>query len=58
MQFHTVCTMVFKLGFRRMGAVNLQSWPDAYVPSVGEVNASADPDDSVILATAIAAEPI
>jgi hypothetical protein len=50
--------MVFKLGFRRMGAVNLQSWPDAYVPSVGEVNASADPDDSVILATAIAAEPI
>jgi predicted nucleic acid-binding protein len=24
------------------------------VPAVGEVNASADPDDSVILATAIA----
>jgi len=44
--------------FKGMGAVNLPSWPDADVPSVGEINASADSDDSVILATAIAAEPI
>jgi hypothetical protein len=46
------------MAFKGMGAVHLPSWPGADVPSVGDVHASAYPDDSVLLATAIAAEPI
>ena len=37
-----------------MGAVNLPSSPGADAPSVGDIHASGDPDNSVILTTAIA----
>jgi hypothetical protein len=40
------------MAFKGMGAIHLPSWPGV------DVHASADPDDSVLLATAVAAEPI